>query len=78
MYLFPLSLPSSSPHVSLFRSVFAFAIVRNRGRHSRGRLTVRRAGPSLRVLKEEARVIRSGGTAGAATGTGGGGREGPG
>lgn len=77
-YLFPLSLPNRSPHVSIFRSVFALAIVKNRGRHSRGRLTVCRMGPSFRVLKEEALVIRSSGTVGAGTGTGGCGRDGPG
>ena len=80
-YLFPLSFPNNSPHVSIFRSVFALAIVRNRGRHSRGRLTVRRAGPSVREFEEEARVIRSGGKPEAGmmgVGTGGAGREGPG
>jgi hypothetical protein len=59
-YLLPLSLPSSNPHVSMFRSVFALAIVKKRGRHPRGRLIVRKAGAAsvLRVL--DARVIRSG------------------
>src|ERR1700733_9266883 len=72
-YLLPRSFPRSSPHVSILRSVFAFAIVKNRGRHSLGRLTVRSIGPSFRVFEEEALVIRSGRAAGGGTGTGTGG-----
>ena len=39
VYLCPLSFPNSNPQVSLFISVFTFAIARKRGRHSFGRLT---------------------------------------
>jgi hypothetical protein len=82
----PLSFPSRSPHVSMFMFVFAFASVRNRGRHSRGILTVRRTGDGSAGFAE--RVMRSEsdrewvgaevGSGGAVAGTGGAGREGPG
>ena len=39
-YLWPLSLPSNNPHVSLFISVLGFAIAKNRGKHSLGKETV--------------------------------------
>lgn len=84
----PLSFPSSSPHVSMFMFVFAFASVRNRGRHSRGMLTVRRMGEGSdgfagRVMRSDSDrewcgAEAGGGGGGTGSGTGGAGREGPG
>jgi hypothetical protein len=56
--LFPLSFPSNNPQVSRFRAVLSDAIDRNRGRHSRGKLTVFRSGTrtgslALRVIRAD-------------------------
>ena len=56
-YLCPLSFPNSNPQVSLFISVFTFAIARKRGRHSLGRLTLLRGFVESK-LGSEAWMIR--------------------
>lgn len=81
-YLCPLSFPNNNPHVSLFASVFKLAIARNRGRHSRGRLTFLRlfaGSDSGRLGRDSVGGGGGGGGAegGGADGTGGAGREGP-
>ena len=78
-YLCPLSFPNNNPHVSLFASVFKLAIAKNRGRHSRGRLTFLRlfAGSDSGRLERDSVGGGGAGAEGGAGGTGGAGREGP-